>query len=516
MSDDLIDKLETLGYLFVKGTFGTPALRLELAIREFQTYAKLKTAARLDETSTKKIYADRLVSHALTDDERLLTEVVSGEATPRTRELIDIWHTRNYRCPVVVECWRSKRNRIEKVGWWARNGDTPLAENLWLWDEAKKHDAPARGRRMFVRDFTGRFDQEPFYKAFVDADKRLLLGRHNLVKDEDGIIKQDGPMSGPNERAIRITPELLTSSAYSALDRKGKVTYRVVRAVAEAECTGFFDTINCWDKALVSLGLCHWTIAHLDGNKTSLGELEAFFAYLRQAHPTVLPVIVGDSGVEPLETWLAKGMLNDGQRKFNTQFAHQRLVDTTVKRAPVPMEKERLNFFRSWHWFYRFVMATRINPLLQRAMWDMARFRLRDIGEAPAGLGIKRKDGSAAKLKHVFTSEQSTTILTAWHVLSPSTLFSGGKPTSLLESVIKSAKVDLSRPADEWSEDDEARLIAALKKKGGTTVVDRFMLAFSCRDLRTHPHPDDAMVKALSARRDSFVLDDSNLGMSPF
>src|SRR5262249_52116913 len=154
------------------------------------------------------------------------------------------------------------------------------------------HDAPAKGRRMFVRDFTGRFDKEPFVTAFTSKAGRLLLGRHNLTFNKDNSVDQDGPMSGDNERAVRVTPDLLTNSAYSALSREGRITYRGVRAIAEPECTVFFDTINCWDKALVSLGLCHWTVAHLDDGKISLGELEAFFAYLQKTDPSILPIIV--------------------------------------------------------------------------------------------------------------------------------------------------------------------------------------------------------------------------------
>ena len=45
--------------------------------------------------------------------------------------------------------------------------------------------------------------------------------------------------------------------------RKRLSTYKVVRAVAEVEAIGFFDGINGYDNAFLSMGPCHWTMGRL-------------------------------------------------------------------------------------------------------------------------------------------------------------------------------------------------------------------------------------------------------------
>ncbi|HTU99050.1 MAG TPA: hypothetical protein VMF13_00815 [Luteitalea sp.] len=514
MPDAIVDKLADLGFVFVHRSFATPALRLELALREFQTYARLEHAARIVDQS-RPVYADRLASHPLTPTQRL-AEQVTGELTDRTKELIDVWHAAGLRCPVVVECWRAARITVNTTAWWGRVADRPVAENVWLWNEAKEYDAHTKGRRLFVRDFTKHYDTDAHYSAFKDGGDRLLLGRHNYAPPRDGEKAQDGPMSGLGERALPVTPERLTGDRYDLLSREGRTTYRVVRAVAEVECGGFFDSINCWDDALLSLGLCHWTLARLDKGKVSLGELEAFLAFARQEDANTLPITFKESDVAPADAWLSPAMLNRDQRKYNSRLKHVVLKNQVATSELVPMDTDRLNFFRSWHWFHRYLMATRTKVSLQRAMWKMARFRLRDIGAAPAGAGIKRKGGAPARLSDVFTSEQSAVLLMEWHVLSPSTMLADGKPTGRLAHAIKSARIDLAKPTDDWKDDEEARLLVALKANCGARILRRFDQAFSCGALQSLPHPDDPTGRKLSARRNSFALDTTGLGASPF
>ena len=55
------------------------------------------------------------------------------------------------------------------------------------------------------------------------------------------------------------------------------LTYKVIAAVAKAENQSVFDVLNGYDKGVMSLGICHWTV-FLPG---STAELPAFLAYLR-------------------------------------------------------------------------------------------------------------------------------------------------------------------------------------------------------------------------------------------
>ena len=527
---DLAEKLKELGYVFISNSkFATPELRLELALREFQTYAKLPVAAQLADAG-KPYYAERLKSVDLPPEHRLLTEGVTGAQTPRTLELIDIWIDKKYRCPVVVECWRAQRTNLKDgTKWWTRRMDgkvpapKPDGENIWLWDDPKEFNAALRGRKMFVRDFTKRFDDHPVFKRLVEDATwpRLLLGSQN------GTLPQDGPFSDKTSQqvAIKVTPLSLTGKNYLDLtDIKTKITYRVVRAVSEAECQGYFDTVNCWDKALLSIGLCHWTIAHPDSGPLALGELEAMLAYAKKLDPKTLKAVTGDTGVEPSLPWYNgdKKILNKDTRKYETQFSQLVLVNKDGKLVeylqPVPFDRNRYNFFRSWHWFYRVQMACRTSPEIQKVMWDMARFRLRDIITAPVGIdGIKNGAGAPARIGDVFTSEQSLVWLMEWHVYLPSHVFEGGQATAELKKIIKQSGVDLTKPTDKWDPDDELKLVHSFE------ILDeelkrRFKLAMACGQLAQCPHPDPAIKnpKALSAARNSFKLDDTDLGPTPF
>ena len=58
-----------------------------------------------------------------------------------------------------------------------------------------------------------------------------------------------------------------------------------MRAVAEQECIGFFDGINAYDNAFVSLGVCHWTLGIVFPKGIERGELLGFLAYLRAVEP---------------------------------------------------------------------------------------------------------------------------------------------------------------------------------------------------------------------------------------
>lgn len=517
---DLLQDLYTLGFWFAKdATIANEQLRTELALREFQTYARLKTVAvQVDLSPPKgKTYADCLQSVDLPASDQF-TEVVTGSQTPATMTAIDTWRKKNYRCPVVVECWRAARPGKPGTLCTRRDPDgkaVPVGQNIWLRDDPNQYYASRKGRRMFVRDFSKRYDGDPVYQSLQDGRGRLLLGSMETTKG-------DGPISAVSSRevAIQITPDLLTGNSWDKLDDGGKITYRVVRAVSEAECTGYFDSLNCWDQALVSLGPCHWTIAHLTDDGFAKGEFEAFLAYTYTRTADLPKTITGETGVAPLNAWGSTGILNTDQRKYESQFSQQYLNGAAADTQSVPADPDRLNFFRSWHWFYRFQTSCRTSSALQTAMWDMARFRLRDIRSAPAGHNIKNGGGGDATLGDVFTSEQSMIFLMEWHVYKPGEVFSAGKPAGALVKAMQSLGPRLGVTTDKWGDDDENKLIAALKKQGGSKVRERFDRAFSCRQLAssrgtglTHPVTGE---KKPSAKRNSFVLDKSIPGTSPF
>ena len=84
------------------------------------------------------------------------------------------------------------------------------------------------------------------------------------------------------------------------------------------------------------------------------------------------------------------------------------------------------NYFRTWHWEYRCIMAARTIPAFRRRMWDMASIRLRDVTSAPfpaaAGMpDVPDGDGGTrtATIGDCFTSEKAVGMLHRWHIFRP-------------------------------------------------------------------------------------------------
>ena len=114
------------------------------------------------------------------------------------------------------------------------------------------------------------------------------------------------------------------------------------------------------------------------------GELPAYLSYLRSVEPVAFAKAVGDFGLIPHTTWAGSGaaLFRTGTRNYTDR------VELAVEpgQPPKVLDNEgELDFFRTWHWFYRFVMAGRTVTAYRRRMWDMTRMRLRDIRDSPMG-----------------------------------------------------------------------------------------------------------------------------------
>lgn len=104
------------------------------------------------------------------------------------------------------------------------------------------------------------------------------------------------------------------------------------------------------------------------------------------------------------------------------------------------------DYFRNWHWHYRFVVAGRSIAGFQNGMWDMARIRLRDILTAPfpAAAGIPGvPDGAggnrAATIGDCFTSEEAVGMLLRWHISRPFDICTGGEAGPRVQAAVTAA-----------------------------------------------------------------------------
>ncbi|WP_406723867.1 hypothetical protein WJ438_03195 [Streptomyces sp. GD-15H] len=277
------------------------------------------------------------------------------------------------------------------------------------------------------------------------------------------------------------------------------------------EALGFFDAVNCYDHAFASLGLCHWTLGARvwQPNNTARrpreewdaeeGELWAFLAYLRTSDEAAYNQLLGDCGIAPDRAWTGDGRTAaPGQdrlwvRDLRKYTAFGTATDRTGAARPLtgftaPAGSGVLTygrygeqeFFKTWHWFHRFVMAARTSAPFQRAMWDMARIRLRDIlttpWNAPADNPAPMDPG--VTIGDVFRSEKTVALIHRWHVFSPASVCrrnSTGVAATTLQRVVVTARAnrpDLvwgTNPAG-WTVDHEEALAAAALERNPDPV----------------------------------------------
>ncbi len=439
--------LMTLGFRIVGEANGIFDLQTEWAVREFQIYAKMEYAAREDPDASGS-YVNRLSQVENPVDLRY-NGPVSGVVNEKTRSILRHWLTNNWRCPVVVEAWNmagGNRNRIYR-------NDRENGENIWL-----HRDVTSTAPRMYVRDFSNYYD----LPDTRDDNELIVLGDYTAYSN------WGGPRSVPPRHTwdeAEMLPEYLVG--LGDMDASQLSTYKVVRAVSEVECLGFFDCVNSYDNAFVSLGPCHWTlgIANSD-NSVSEGELCGYLAYLRSVDPAAFHQAIEFFGVRVDEDWGDNGqsLFSRSQRKYAGWVALQREDGGYVR---MDADENEGNYFKSWHWFYRFVMAGRTIDGFRRRMWDMARMRLRDILATPwaTGAGIPAiPDGHggtrSATIGDIYTSERAVAMILRWHIRFPAHVIRSGRAGSRLQNAFRSSmgSPPIADPT-RWTDADETRLI---------------------------------------------------------
>ncbi|MEV0379408.1 peptidoglycan-binding domain-containing protein [Nonomuraea sp. NPDC050643] len=433
-------------------------------------------------------WSDRLVPVVAHFYERY-TEAITGVVNPWTRFVLRRWKQARRRCPIVVEAWQLQQGQPDRLH------TLPAAGNVW-----GHRDVPVKALRFYVRDLT-RTWRRPARPPSAPAHPELD------VTGEFATYLQDwsGPRAWPNfghtwRPEAEMLPEHLlpvraggTGPTLAELmaDAAGLSTYKVVRAVAEVEAVGFFDGLNGYDPAFVSLGPCHWTAGAASGpaagGSVDAGELWGYLAYLKSADPAAFEQTVGRYGVSVAD-WGHNGgdLFLPGQRKY-------------VSRPTVPQEGgparllpqvvEEFDVFRGWHWFYRFQMATRTVEGFRRRMWHMARLRIRDImrtpWDGPEGpptwvVPDPQAPGGTrpALVQDVITSERGLAMVYRWHIKRPANMVSGGPASepaesrrigragpqlrTAVEEAVTDDKALFAGTPDQWGDDAERALIEHL------------------------------------------------------
>ena len=350
---------------------------------------------------------------------------------------------------------------------------------------------------MFARDLSG---VHPFDDAAANprkaADFHVLAD--NAIKKipkkkptDPQQIQVLGPVCGVNQawRGEDDHSEVLPGPPLfgGAMTPERRSTFRVARAVAEAEAFGFFECGNAYDDQMISFGLCNWTIRR-DGG----GELPGFLAYLAHLAPDDFEKAVGRAGLRPALPWHHVAGGADG-RALHALGGAKRTYETSLfltledgVAEPYPAVKEEQYVHRNWPSIHRWVMAGRVNDGYRRAMWDMIRMRLRDVlakswpaeKHSPADPNFPTVDGRPATFAETFRSERSLGVLLRLHVKSPGTIVGLNTNGANIFGLWRTVGVNFAGDLDptSWSPEREAQLTDAIVKRfgklGGTTVPE--------------------------------------------
>lgn len=431
--------LRTLGFGAIRAETGQFGRHTEQAVREFQIYAGMEQVA-CETVPTEEHPPPYLERLSAVRNTMRYDGPISGVVNEATRRRLKHWIDQAWRCPVVIQARTGEGYADVYDG--GDMADGASAENLWRYDDLRSA-AP----RVFARDFTGYYD---FAGTGHDSDEMVVLGDRLTFVVPTG--SWAGPRSAPPLHTWdggEITPERLIGTPADELSDAQQSTFRVIRAVSESECLGFFDSVNSYDNAFVSMGPCHWTLAIMSQRGLLKGELCGYLAYLRRADEEAFEEAVGRFGARVSEEWKQDGsaFFNRSQRKYTGWMSLQQEGGSYEEMTE---EEEAYNYFKSWHWFYRFVMAARTVEGFRRGMWDMARVRLRDILSTSWGSSAPSEWLDGTPVGEVFTSEKAAAMILRWHVRYPGHMVRKGAGRRLQNAFERARQASLPPSAVSW------------------------------------------------------------------
>ena len=458
--------LTTLGFLEPgEGTPGTFDTIVKWAVREFQIVASALGkggAALLNPAYSGPLSAAQLGRHTLVDKEIYSkSEGISGVAGQGTTAAISAWIDGHVRCPVVFQSYETFKSpwRFGKL----------IEEGFWQASRRFRPGASGSFPCVFACDFTGDYDTLPA----PDADKipkapigaRCYPVGHRAVYSYDDhqtvgpTVKYDIEVLVVSRRAaVAVSPTTLIGKQWTALTDAEKSTYRVIRAVAQAECTGKYDAVNAYDDGWISAGLYHPTaFTRVSTDQVTKAELGAFLAYVKSQAASTFGDLFENRGVSVKELWGDKTIYNSSQAKYEANISFQGADNqfTAVTSA------SDADYLRNWPWFYRFEMAFRAVDKLRLLWWPYGRQRLADIlstpWPAPAPGG-----GKGVTIGNVFRSEASVAALLRWHVLMPKHIVQGGQAGAMVQKIFAKSKIDPKLMLSKYGSTEEQKLLDAI------------------------------------------------------
>lgn len=520
-----------------RGVFGNYTA---FAVREFQFYAKAPFATK--KTGVGPLDFDVVPK---TDAERLADDVpISGIVTPETADLLDLWQTNGWYCPLLVHGFQKPLRGDALPDAIAAAVLAPDGFNAWTrWDGLASVSAK-RPLRYYAFDHSGLFRVPGESGAPQLDDLPIVTRAGNLipvgafsggfVRTKDADLYHDRTLLP----SYRMTPLTLTGHPFPAASAAIQSTWDVVDAVAALEAMRRFDVANAYDGAVISVGAFHWTVTAPKSVPT-MAELPAFFSFCLRtgSSPEVERAWKETFGRYGLAVPAWRFEDPDGEDRIfpsaalRTYAAHLRLTGPVKKVASTaeldhPEASHRwseslaiggaspVEPFRSWHMFVRFVRWMTETQAIKAGQWDFARMRLRDILNIPIAFRPANHHWpTEVTLGEVFRTERLVGLLLRAHVNLPATLQvfkHKKKEIDIIGDALKAwTYAEKTKAPDSWPNQGDhwgtlfSALAASFKKSRGA-FLNQFNL-----NMTTAMASKSALMQ-LSATK-FFELDDSEL-----
>lgn len=425
---ELKQDLSDIGFKIVGNPNGDFDIFTEWAVREFQIYASMPCIAK--ESGAGGNYVDRL-TQAL----NILPYIgpKSGVVNLATRVAIQYWKANNWRCPVVIGAYNADGLFNNKY-------------NIWKYDEVGDCHPDVN-----VRDFT------EYYGLQTNISENYIIGMHHFKAAEPGKAPELGPVSLetrlPNgtlylkcghsrfHPQVKVTADrLLGKSTEELLQSYGdqlvqdyysklRSTFKVVHAISKVESVGYFDSINAYDNAIISMGIYHWTLGRPDlpnDLNERDGEMCAFLGFLKKENPKDYDYYFQKFGADIDKNWGDNGtdFFNSNLIKYAGWIC---LQNEDYSFSPIERSTNEANYLRNWHWFYRITMANRKSDAIQKLNWVFTRLRLFELitvkwEELPNPIPAT----SETTLLDIYTSERSISLILRAHVNYPRRVVQNG------------------------------------------------------------------------------------------
>lgn len=413
--------LRSIGFGALNGDAGLP---LEQVIREFQIAAASPIAAiaRAKDVTQEQLALRHFGDLQATSNVFVYTGPISGRANQSCRRAMQAWIKSGQRCPLLITAYRAADLDAKER---PKAGAVPVHTDLWA-----RKETTDRTLRMFAADFTR-----------LESGRTLAADALELI----GSYQRYGSTGGPNSlnptpaRRVafsEVTPERLLGIEQSKLlaglsatapadDRALASTFKVVRAVSEMECFGYLDKINASDKAGISYGPFHWSMADAIESPQGTTELGGFAAYVRYLSNIGLVANADVFAPQGLAANLRMG--GDARNTSGAAFQSQLcFLDDCNKPRPMDASGPR-DMIPSWRSFYRWVAIGRRHDTIGLATWRMAIRRLHRLCTTPIVLAPASdgREADSVTIGNAFTSEVAMAQLLRWHVKSAGDVVTG-------------------------------------------------------------------------------------------